>query len=166
MKKKLKSYPLKEAVRNEFLRIIACGESEIYKDVLIQRLRSHEKLYKEDYKGANRSVVTCVGVLTDEFLNGNPEILITPFPYFHRTYEGWQIITNKTKINDFIRQVREEKCRKTCRKLKNTIERYLKEKSVDNKFGSLPSSKIKEIEKQELNLVNLLSHSFMQNKSK
>jgi len=150
MKKKLKNYPLKKAVKDEFLKIIIRGEFKIYKDELIKKLRGHEKLYRKDYQSTNRSIVGCVNILTDEFLNDNSPTLITPFPIFHRDYDGWQIVTNKTKINELIQQIREEKYRKVCRKLKNAIERYLKEKSVDNKLGSFPDSKIKEIEKTEL----------------
>jgi len=160
MKKKLRNYPLKKAVRDEFLKIIAHGEFKIYKDELIKRLRGHEKLYRKDYQSTNRSIVACINVMTDEFLNDNSPILITPFPIFHRDYDGWQIITDKTKIDELIQQIREEKYRKVCRKLKNAIERYLKEKSIDNKFGSLPSLKIKKIEKEELESFKLLPYSY------
>lgn len=160
--KRLEKSIIKKAVEDEFFKVTLNlnGDFRIDKDELTKILSSHDCLYKKSYKGRKQTIVACVWELTEEWLKKDPQILIIPYPIFNIQYDGWQIVTNQTRINELIVQITEEKTRKYYRKLSNLLKRIQKFNEAIKNKKILSSSKIRQIEKEELKPIKLLPYSY------
>jgi hypothetical protein len=147
--KKLKNSTIKDCVKAEFEKALLSGELKVFKLELIKELRGHDKLYDKELSKANSSIVQGVLSLTEEWLRNDPRILIIPFPMFKRDYDGWQIITEKTKIDDLMKVMAQEKYDKNIRRLYRLCNKIMLEKEAGLKRGLLDKPKIDEIQKKE-----------------
>jgi len=143
--KKSKSLSIKEAIKQIFLKSIMNAEFKVWKEVIIKELRGHDKLWKKDLKEVNQSIVGATFNLIKEFFQNEPPILILPFPIFSSKYEGWQIITDKTKINSLMTTIAAERYQKNLGRLYRLLLKIQEEREVALKFKLLSPGKIVEL---------------------
>jgi hypothetical protein len=152
--------PLYQAVKNEFSKAILNKEGKIYKDAITKKLRGHDILYKKTFKDAQKTIVSCVWIITEDFLREEPPILIVPFPSRIREYEGWQIYTEKTKIDEVSKEIRIEKYMVYYRRLNNLLYKIEREKLADKKLKILPALDIKKIQAKQVKGFKIIKYDY------